>query len=110
MRSRIQNLKDARNPELRQNVLIGLIQPEKLACMTSEEMASKEMKDLRAKLTKEAINDHQMAVNTGTSTDMFKCGKCGGKNCTYNQVRVSPVSVRLVVAVFSVLPSYHVVH
>lgn len=48
-------------------------------------MASKEMKQLREKLTKEAINDHQMAKTGGTTTDLFKCGKCHKKNCTYNQ-------------------------
>lgn len=50
-------------------------------------MASDEMKNLRAKLTKEAINDHQMSVSGGTKTDLLKCGKCGKRNCTYNQVR-----------------------
>ena len=50
-------------------------------------MASKEMKELRDKFTKEAIDDHQLAVVQGTVTDMLKCGKCGKKNCTYNQVR-----------------------
>ena len=49
-------------------------------------MASDEMKQLRAKFTKEAINDHQMAVSGGTSTDLLKCGKCGQRKCTYNQV------------------------
>lgn len=44
------------------------------------------MKDLRAKYTKQAIDDHQMAKTSGTTTDLFKCGKCGQKNCTYNQV------------------------
>nr|KAG5691480.1 hypothetical protein BaRGS_026255 [Batillaria attramentaria] len=53
----------------------------------NREMASDEMKQLRAKLTKEAINDHQMAKTGGTATDLFKCGKCGKHNCTYNQVR-----------------------
>ncbi|PVD22905.1 hypothetical protein C0Q70_16165 [Pomacea canaliculata] len=87
VRSRVANLKDSRNPQLRQNVLIGLISPEKIAAMTAEEMASDEMKQLRAKLTKEAINDHQMAKTGGTCTDLFKCGKCGKSNCTYNQVQ-----------------------
>ena len=36
VRSRIANLKDSRNPELRQNVLIGLIAPQRVASMTSE--------------------------------------------------------------------------
>ena len=49
-------------------------------------MASDSLKELRAKLTKEAIDDHQMAKNEGTTTDLFQCGKCGKYNCTYNQV------------------------
>lgn len=49
-------------------------------------MASDEMKQLRAKYTKEAINDHQMAKTGGTTTDLFKCGRCKGHCCTYNQV------------------------
>lgn len=55
--------------------------------VVDQEMASDEMKQLRAKLTKESIDDHQMAKTGGTSTDLFKCGKCGKHNCTYNQVR-----------------------
>ena len=51
-----------------------------------QEMASDSMKDLRARYTKESIDDHQMAKTSGTVTDLFKCGKCGKKNCTYNQV------------------------
>lgn len=87
VRSRVANLKDSRNPQLRQNVLIGLISAQKIAVLTAEEMASKEMKQLREKLTKEAINDHQMAKTGGTTTDLFKCGKCRKNNCTYNQVQ-----------------------
>ena len=49
-------------------------------------MASDEMKDLRAKLTKEAIDDHQMAQQGGTKSDLFKCGRCGQRDTTYNQV------------------------
>ena len=63
IRSRIFNLKDTKNPELKQKVLEGAISLERLAVMTSEEMASAEMKKLREKLTKEAIDDHQMAQN-----------------------------------------------
>lgn len=61
VRSRIYNLKDTKNPDLKQKVLEGLVTLERLAVMTSEEMASAEMKKLREKLTKEAIDDHQMA-------------------------------------------------
>ena len=44
VRSRVFNLKDKKNPTLRVNVLIGLIQPEKIAVMTADEMASDEVK------------------------------------------------------------------
>jgi transcription elongation factor S-II len=40
VRSRVFNLKDKKNRELRENVLCGVILPEKIATMTAEEMAS----------------------------------------------------------------------
>ena len=49
-------------------------------------MASDEMKNIRQKFTKESINDAQLATVQGTQTDLLKCGKCGKRNCTYNQV------------------------
>ena len=51
-----------------------------------QEMASEEMKALREKFTKEAIDDHQMAKTGGTTSSLLKCGKCHKRNCTYNQV------------------------
>ena len=75
IRSRYSNLKDAKNPDLRESVMTGVISPEKLSSMKPEEMASKQLQELRKKFTKEAINDHQMAQNEGTQTDMFTCGK-----------------------------------
>lgn len=36
LRSRIYNLKDSKNPQLRENVLRGAITPKRLATMTSE--------------------------------------------------------------------------
>jgi transcription elongation factor S-II len=36
IRSRISNLKDAKNPNLRINVLLGIITPERLAVLTAE--------------------------------------------------------------------------
>ena len=77
---------DNRNPRLRENVLLGMIAPSRLAVMTPNEMASDEMKELRAKLTKEAIDDHQMAQQGGTKSDLFKCSRCGQRDTMYNQV------------------------
>lgn len=36
IRSRIANLKDTKNPNLRVNVLLGIITPERLAVLTAE--------------------------------------------------------------------------
>ncbi|XP_059353318.1 transcription elongation factor S-II-like [Daphnia carinata] len=87
VRSRVSNLKDTRNPNLRLNFLCGQVSPARLSNMTSEEMASDEMKNIRQKFTKESINDAQLATVQGTQTDLLKCGKCGKRNCTYNQVQ-----------------------
>jgi transcription elongation factor S-II len=52
-------------------------------------MASDELKEIRKAMTKEAIREHQMARTGGTQTDLFTCGKCRKKNCTYTQVRAT---------------------
>lgn len=49
-------------------------------------MACDELKKQREEITKQAIKDHQLAKSGGTSTGQFKCGKCGKRNTTYNQV------------------------
>ncbi|KAM4796849.1 transcription elongation factor A protein 3-like [Rhinophrynus dorsalis] len=87
VRSRISNLKDPRNPNLRRNVLCGVVTPQRIATMTAEEMASDELRELRNNLTQEAIREHQMAKTGGTQTDLLQCDKCKKKNCTYNQVQ-----------------------
>ncbi|XP_038057756.1 transcription elongation factor A protein 1-like isoform X2 [Patiria miniata] len=87
IRSRVSNLKDTNNPELRRRVLTREITPEQIAKMTSDEMASKELKSIRDGITKEAIKEHQMAVTGGTKTDLLKCGKCLKRHCSYNQVQ-----------------------
>ncbi|XP_053566423.1 transcription elongation factor A protein 2 [Bombina bombina] len=87
IRSRIANLKDSKNPDLRKNVLCGVITPEQIAVMSCEEMASNELKEMRKAMTKAAIQEHQMAKTGGTQTDLFSCGKCKKKNCTYTQVQ-----------------------
>lgn len=87
IRSRVANLKDLKNPGLRGNFMCGAVSAKQLAKMTPEEMASDEMKKLREKFVKEAINDAQLATVQGTKTDLLKCGKCKKRNCTYNQLQ-----------------------
>jgi len=87
IRSRVFNLKDKKNPMLREKFITGEISPAKLATMTTEEMASDEVKKQREAFTKEAIDNARLAVQEGTVTDLLKCGKCKGKNCAYHQVQ-----------------------
>ena len=93
IRSRISNLKDQKNPKLRINTLLGIITPERLAVLTAEvcsnnlflfffykflnlkEMASDALKQERTKLHESAINEHQLAVDEGTGTDLIQCRK-----------------------------------
>ncbi|XP_063713952.1 transcription elongation factor A protein 2-like [Symsagittifera roscoffensis] len=100
IRSRVFNLKDKKNPELKTRVIKGDISPEQLATMTPDQMASSEMKELRQKLTKEAINDHQMAVVEGTATDLITCGKCKKSNCTYSQMQTRSADEPMTTFVF----------
>lgn len=87
IRSRVSNLRDTKNPEFKKRVLLGEITPQRLASMPTEEMASEEMKKIRQNMTKESIRDAQMSKNTGTETALFKCGKCGKRKTTYNQLQ-----------------------
>ncbi|XP_077407578.1 transcription elongation factor A protein 2 isoform X2 [Vanacampus margaritifer] len=87
LRSRISNLKDQKNPDLRRNVLCGNISTRRIASMTAEEMASAELKKIRETLTQESIREHQLSKVSGNETDMFVCKKCQGKDCTYTQVQ-----------------------
>ncbi|KAG7519981.1 transcription elongation factor A protein 2-like isoform X1 [Solea senegalensis] len=88
LRSRISNLKDQKNPDLRRNVLCGNISPQRIASMSAEDMASAELKQIREALTKESIREHQLSKVGGTETDMFICNKCHGKSCAYTQVQI----------------------
>ncbi|XP_012692504.1 transcription elongation factor A protein 1 isoform X2 [Clupea harengus] len=100
IRSRIANLKDTKNPNLRRNVLCGNVSPERMAKMTAEEMASDELREMRKNLTKEAIRDHQIAQTGGTETDLFTCGKCKKKCCTYTQVQTRSADEPMTTFVF----------
>ncbi|XP_020893810.1 transcription elongation factor A protein 1 [Exaiptasia diaphana] len=87
IRSRVNNLRDPKNPMLKVRLLGGEITPERFATMSSEEMACDELKKLRQEFTKEGIKEAQMAKNAGTETSLFKCGKCGQRKTTYNQLQ-----------------------
>lgn len=87
VRSRVFNLKDKKNRGLREGLLLGSITAQRLAVMTSAEMASDEVKKEREAFIKEGINDSALAVAEGTKSTLIKCGGCGKSNTTYHQAQ-----------------------
>jgi len=87
VRSRVFNLKDKNNTELREGLLLGSITPEKLASMSSADMASDEVKKQREKFIKEGINDSALAIAEGTKSGLIKCGGCLKRDTTYHQAQ-----------------------
>jgi len=87
VKSRVLNLRDKRNVQLRLLVIDGEITPQKFASMVAEEMACDALKKERDEITQQAIKDHQLATTTGTATGQFKCNRCGKRKTTYSQVQ-----------------------
>uniref|UniRef100_A0AC35UCE1 DNA-directed RNA polymerase I subunit H n=1 Tax=Rhabditophanes sp. KR3021 TaxID=114890 RepID=A0AC35UCE1_9BILA len=88
IRSKIFNVRDKKNPNLRNNILTGVIEPKQFAVFTSEDMQSDSMKKLREQFTQEAINEHQIAVaEAGDANGIHKCGKCKSKLVNYFQMQ-----------------------
>jgi len=50
-------------------------------------MASDTLKGERTKLTEDAINGYQLAVDEGTGTDLIQCKRCKQHNCAYTEVQ-----------------------
>ncbi|CAF0967930.1 unnamed protein product [Rotaria sp. Silwood1] len=73
IRSRIFNLRDLNNPDLRTKVLLGSITPERLAVMTTKEMASDTLKKECAKFQELAHRESLLAIDEGIGTDLIQC-------------------------------------
>ncbi|EHA8586727.1 transcription elongation factor TFIIS [Cocos nucifera] len=86
-RSIMFNLKDAKNPDLRRRVLLGLVKPEKLVEMTPEEMASDGRKLENKQIKEKALFECERGGAPKATTDQFKCGRCGQRKCTYYQLQ-----------------------
>lgn len=87
VRSRVFNLRDKLNPNLRTKLLLGVFSPKDFSRFSSEQMSSDDKKAQRAKDEKESMDQAQLAHVEGTVTDLLKCGKCKKRNCTYNQLQ-----------------------
>ncbi|ORY80360.1 transcription elongation factor [Protomyces lactucae-debilis] len=86
IRSLFLNLK-GNNISLRHDVLDGTLSVERLAVMTADEMASDEVKARNEALQKANIFNAMAATAQVASTDMFQCGKCKKRECTYYQMQ-----------------------
>lgn len=87
VRSLALNLKNKSNPGLRESVVSGELAVEKLCKMSVEDLASEEAQERDRKLAEEAIFKARGAGSAQAETDMFKCGKCRGRKCTYFQMQ-----------------------
>ncbi|KAJ2015627.1 AAA+-type ATPase [Coemansia sp. S680] len=87
IRSLCLNLRDKKNPVMRSNLVEGDLTVERFCSMTSEEMASKELKETIEKMKEENLFKAQGAGRTEAATDMFRCGRCKGRKCTYYQMQ-----------------------
>ncbi|KAJ2557248.1 transcription elongation factor TFIIS [Coemansia sp. RSA 1933] len=87
IRSLCLNLKDKKNPDLRKNIVEGNISVERFCSMTSEEMASKELRETIERMKEENLFKAKGASHTKAETDQFKCSRCRKRRCTYYQMQ-----------------------
>uniref|UniRef100_A0A7N0TCD7 Transcription elongation factor n=1 Tax=Kalanchoe fedtschenkoi TaxID=63787 RepID=A0A7N0TCD7_KALFE len=86
-RSIMFNMKDSKNPDFRRKVLLGLIDPSKIPTLTAAEMASDQRKSENEKLKEKALLECERGGPPKSTTDQFKCGKCGQRKTTYFQLQ-----------------------
>ncbi|KAG7440094.1 transcription elongation factor [Guyanagaster necrorhizus] len=87
IRSLFVNLKDKSNPSLREGVISGDVPAEKLATMTSEEMASEERKAADSKIRDQNLFQSLSAEEQQAETEAFQCGRCKQRKCRYRQAQ-----------------------
>ncbi|KAI8332859.1 transcription elongation factor S-II [Chlamydoabsidia padenii] len=87
IRSLSLNLKSKSNPGLRESTVSGELPVTKLCTMSVEDMASEESKARDRQLAEEALFKARGAGTAQAETDMFICGKCKKRKCTYFQMQ-----------------------
>jgi len=81
------NLKDKTNPDLRRRVLEGDIPCKDIITWSVHQLASDKRKEDNIEIQKQNLLNAQARAPTVSSTDQFKCGKCGKRKCTYYQMQ-----------------------
>ncbi|CAG8621491.1 1696_t:CDS:2 [Gigaspora rosea] len=87
LRGLISNLRDKKNPGLRKRVVDGDLQVQDFCTMSKEDMASEERKARDNEIRQENLFKARGAGPTQAETDMFLCGKCRNRKCTYYQMQ-----------------------
>jgi len=85
IRSLFVNLKT--NGTLRENVVSGEVAAEKLAKMSSHDMASEERKAADNKIKQENFFASLGAAEQQAETDAFQCSRCKQRKCRYRQAQ-----------------------
>lgn len=87
LRTFTMNLRNKKNPELRDGLLTTRIKPTNFIKMTPNEMAPESLKKEIEKLHKQNLFDAQGATEKRAVTDRFTCGKCKHKKVSYYQMQ-----------------------
>ncbi|CAG8506415.1 1894_t:CDS:2 [Scutellospora calospora] len=87
LRGLISNLRDKKNPGLRKRVVDGELQVQNFCTMSKEDMASEEKKARDNEIRQENLFKARGAGPAQAETDMFLCGKCRNRKCTYYQMQ-----------------------
>lgn len=87
LRTFTMNLRNKKNPELRERLLSGGIKPAEFIKMSPNEMAPEALKKEIEKLHKKNLFDAQGATEKRAVTDRFTCGKCKHKKVSYYQMQ-----------------------
>lgn len=81
------NLKDPKNRKLRMAVLHKHIPPSELMDLSNDDLANDELKKTREEMHEKMTRDAMPYNKQEASTDMFRCGKCKQRKCTYFQMQ-----------------------
>ncbi|XP_034533657.1 transcription elongation factor A N-terminal and central domain-containing protein [Notolabrus celidotus] len=87
IRSKVANLRNPKNSHLLQGLVDGSLSPEVFSRMSTEEMASKELQQLREEYSSRGVSERQLPQGIeGTKTQKIRCKRCGMSDCSVTQV------------------------